>query len=66
MLLLVAAFIAIGLDPAVRWLVRRGLSRPLAVAVIAVIALGLFAGFVAAAFPPLAKEAGQLARNGPR
>ncbi len=65
-LLLVAAFIAIGLDPAVRWLVRRGLSRPLAVAVIAVIALGLFAGFVAAAFPPLAKEAGGLARNGPR
>ncbi len=65
-LLLVAAFIAIGLDPAVRWLVRRGLSRPVAVAVIAVIALGLFAGFVAAAFPPLAKEAGQLARNGPR
>jgi len=65
-LLLVAAFIAIGLDPAVRWLVRRGLSRPVAVAVIAVIALGLFAGFVAAAFPPLAKEAGQLAHNGPR
>jgi predicted PurR-regulated permease PerM len=65
-LLLVAAFIAIGLDPAVRWLVRRGLSRPVAVAVIAVIALGLFAGFVAAAFPPLAKEAGQLAQSGPR
>jgi len=65
-LLLVAAFIAIALDPAVRWLVRRGLSRPVAVAVIAVIALGLFAGFVAAAFPPLAKEAGQLAQSGPR
>ncbi len=65
-LLLVAAFIAIGLDPAVRWLVRRGVSRPVAVAVIAVIALGLFAGFVAAAFPPLAKEAGQLAQSGPR
>jgi len=65
-LLLVAAFIAIGLDPAVRWLVRRGLSRPVAVAVIAVIALGLFAGFVAAAFPPLAREASELARNGPR
>ncbi len=65
-LLLVAAFIAIGLDPAVRWLVRRGLSRPVAVAVIAVIALGLFAGFVAAAFPPLAKEASQLAQSGPR
>jgi len=65
-LLLVAAFIAIGLDPAVRWLVRRGLSRPVAVAVIAVIALGLFAGFVAAAFPPLAREAGELAQSGPR
>jgi len=65
-LLLVAAFVAIGLDPAVRWLVRRGLSRPLAVALIAVIALGLLAAFLAAAFPPLVKEASQLADSGPR
>jgi len=65
-LLLIAAFIAIGLDPAVRWLVRRGLSRPVAVAVIAVIALGLFAGFLAAAFPPLAREATQLVDAAPR
>jgi predicted PurR-regulated permease PerM len=64
--LLVATFIAIGLDPAVRWLVRRGLSRPVAVAVIAVIALGLFAGFLAAAFPPLAREATQLVDAAPR
>jgi len=65
-LLLIAAFIAIGLDPAVRWLVRRGLSRPVAVAVIAVVALGLFAGFLAAAFPPLAREATQLVDAAPR
>src|SRR3954453_20505309 len=30
-LFLVAAFIAVGLDPAVRWLVRRGLRRSIAV-----------------------------------
>jgi len=65
-LLLIAVFVAIGLDPAVRWLVRRGLSRPVAVAVIAVLALGLFAGFLAAAFPPLAREATQLVDAAPR
>ena len=65
-LLLIAVFVAIGLDPAVRWLVRRGLSRPVAVAVIAVVALGLFAGFLAAAFPPLAREATQLVDAAPR
>ena len=65
-LLLIAAFVAIGLDPAVRFLVRRGLSRPLAVAVIALVALGLFAAFLAAALPPLAREAGQLIDSAPR
>lgn len=65
-LLLIAAFVAIGLDPAVRWLVRRRLSRPRAVAVIALLALLLLGGFLAAAFPPLAKEATQLVAAAPR
>ena len=59
-LLLVSAFVAIGLDPAVRWLVKHGMSRPVAVAVIAVIFIGAVAGFAAAAYPPIAREATQL------
>ena len=65
-ILLVAAFIAIGLDPAVRWLVRRGLSRPAAVAVIAVLFLSLVAAFAAAAYTPLAHEATQLIDAAPK
>ena len=65
-LLLVAVFVAIGLDPAVRWLVRRGLSRPRAVALIAVVAVLLLGAFLAAALPPLAREATQLVNAAPR
>ncbi len=65
-LLLVAAFIAIGLDPAVRWLVRHGLSRSAAVAVIAVVFLGLVGAFAAAAYAPLAHEATQLINATPK
>src|SRR5690242_10430043 len=48
-LVVVALFIAVGLDPAVRWLERRaGLTRPLAVlAVITVVLLALVLFFVA-------------------
>ncbi len=54
-------FLAVGLDPAVRWLYRRGLRRWLAVTVVIVAALGVFAGFVALAVPVIATQAGHLA-----
>lgn len=56
LLLLVAAFVAVGLDPAVRWLVGRGLRRGLAVAVIAIGFVGAVAAFAAAAIPPLTRQ----------
>jgi predicted PurR-regulated permease PerM len=65
-ILLVAAFVAIGLDPAVRFLVRRGLSRAVAVTVIALLLLLSVAGFGAAAFPPISREATQLYNAAPR
>jgi predicted PurR-regulated permease PerM len=65
LLVLVSAFIAIGLDPAVGFLVRRGLRRAFAVATIAVLALGAVAGFVAAAVPPITAEATQLVKKAP-
>ena len=43
-LILVAAFIAVGLDPAVRWLVKRGLKRGIAVLVIILATLGFSRG----------------------
>jgi len=65
LLIVLAAFIAIGLDPAVAFLVGKGLRRAVAVTVIALLALACVAGFVAAAAPPLAKQASQLASQAP-
>ncbi len=60
LLVLIAAFIAIGLDPAVRWLVGRGMRRTFAVGLIAVGFLAVVAAFVTAAFPPLTRQYQQL------
>jgi predicted PurR-regulated permease PerM len=51
-----ALFIAAGLEPAVRWLTRRRLPRPAAVAVILLAAAGVVAIFVLAAVPPLTAQ----------
>jgi predicted PurR-regulated permease PerM len=64
-LILIAAFLAVGLDPAVRWLVRRGLHRGLAVLVITLAALGFFGGFVAAIAPPIASQSTSLVKHAP-
>jgi predicted PurR-regulated permease PerM len=64
-LLLIAAFLAVGLEPAVAWFVKRGLRRSLAVLVISVAALGFFGGFVAAVAPPIAKQSSQLVKKAP-
>jgi predicted PurR-regulated permease PerM len=64
-LILIAAFLAVGLDPAVRWLVRRGLRRSLAVLVIIAASLGFFGGFIAAVAPPIARQSTQLVKHAP-
>jgi predicted PurR-regulated permease PerM len=61
-----ALFLAIGLDPAVQWLVRRRLPRWAAVTVIAVLTVGAVGGFLAAAIPPLVAQATQFADQLPR
>ena len=53
-----AAFLAIGLDPVVRFLQRRGLRRGWAVAVVFIGVIGLFAGFIAAVLGAPTKTAG--------
>jgi predicted PurR-regulated permease PerM len=60
-----ALFIAIGLDPAVRWL-GRWLPRGLSVAAVAFGAVAVFGGFVALAVPPLIGEVTALVHAAPK
>ena len=60
-----AMFIAIGLDPIVGWLVRHRMPRWAAVLTVIVCALAITAAFLAAAIPPLASEATSLGHQIP-
>ncbi|MGI5243539.1 AI-2E family transporter [Dactylosporangium sp. CA-139066] len=59
-----ALFLAIGLDPFVRRL-GRVMSRGLAVLTVTVVMLGIVAGFLAAAIPPLVTQSTNLAHDLP-
>lgn len=65
-LIVVSAFLAIGLNPAVEFLHRRGLKRGLAVASVIGVVLLFFGGFVAAAVPPVARQATELRETLPK
>jgi predicted PurR-regulated permease PerM len=60
-----ALFLAIGLEPAVSVLARRWLPRWAAVLTVIVVVLAVTGGFLAAAIPPLAREAGQFVTQAP-
>lgn len=60
-----ALFIAAGLDPLVSWLTRHRLPRWAAVTVVVVGMLGVIAGFLSVAIPPLAAQATALANELP-
>lgn len=64
-LVLVAGFLAVGLDPAVRRLEGFGLSRGAAVGGIFLTALVFIGAFVLAVVPPLAGQVADFARNFP-
>src|SRR3984957_13100653 len=51
-----ALFIAIGLNPIIEFLINRGRSRDLSVIVVVCAFLALTAGFVVAAVPPISHE----------
>lgn len=65
-LALVALFVAVSLDPAVRWLVRHGVARPWAVTIILLVALAAVASVIALVMPPLITEATELSQNLPK
>jgi predicted PurR-regulated permease PerM len=55
-----ALFIAAGLDPVVSWLTRRRVPRWAAVIIVLLGVVGIVAGFLAAAIPPLAAQTSNL------
>lgn len=61
----IALFIALGLDPVVRFLMRRGLNRPLAVTSTMVGLLAIFAGFMALIIPTLVTQITQFISRAP-
>jgi predicted PurR-regulated permease PerM len=61
----VAFFLALGLEPAASWFVKRKLPRWAATTLVFVIFLALMGAFVAAAIPPLAQQAGELVNQAP-
>ena len=65
LLVFVAGFLAVGLDPAVTWLEKKGVKRGLAVAIVFVSLLLFLVGFVAAVVPPLVEQVTNFATNLP-
>jgi predicted PurR-regulated permease PerM len=63
--ILIAMFIAVSLDPAVRWLIRRGMRRSIAVGIIFTLTLALLTAFLISITPPLAGQAAKLADDVP-
>jgi predicted PurR-regulated permease PerM len=63
--IMIALFIAVSLDPVVRWMVRRGVTRPQAVAIIFVLAMAVTAILVWAFVPPMVRQGNQLISDFP-
>lgn len=60
-----ALFLALGIDPAVSWLERRKLPRWLAILIVLVAILAVFAGLVLAIIPVIADQVGALIKQAP-
>jgi predicted PurR-regulated permease PerM len=64
-LIALSFFIAVGLEPIVAFLHRRGIRRGLAVTIVSLAAVGVLAGFLALAIPPLVNEIDKLVKLAP-
>lgn len=64
-LVLVSAFLAIGLDPAVQWLEQRHLSRGRAVGLVLLAVTAFFVGFALAVVPPIISQGQQFVQAVP-
>ncbi|MGO9158452.1 AI-2E family transporter [Mycobacterium sp.] len=61
----VAFFLALGLEPAISWFVNRKLPRWAATTLVFVIFLAMMGAFLAAAIPPLVQQASELVKQAP-
>lgn len=61
----VSVFLAFGVDPVLRWLMRRGVKRGLAILLVFVGLTAVFAGFAAMVVPVLTDQGTQLAQQAP-
>ena len=61
-----ALFLALGVDPAVSFLERHKVPRPLAIVIVLVVILGVFAGFIFAIIPVIADQVGNLITQVPK
>ncbi|MBT0772097.1 AI-2E family transporter [Kineosporia sp. J2-2] len=64
-LVVIAAFLAVGLDPVVRFLQRRGVRRGGAVAIVFIGVIGIFGGFAAIIIPDMVDQATELIDSAP-
>jgi predicted PurR-regulated permease PerM len=64
-LLVVSAFLAVGLNPAVEVLMRRGMTRGRAVGIVLAVVVLAFLGFLLAIVPPIVDQTQSLVKNGP-
>lgn len=60
-----ALFIALGLDPVVRWLEKRKVPRPLGIVLVLLVLLGLVAIFFATLIPTIVEQTTQLVTKAP-
>ncbi|MEU1392457.1 MULTISPECIES: AI-2E family transporter [unclassified Nonomuraea] len=65
LLIVTSLFLAVGLDPAVRWLEEHRLPRWAAITAVFTAVIVLFAGFAMAIIPALSEQAGQFAEQLP-
>ena len=65
-LIIVSMFLAVGLNPAVEWMGRRGLRRSYSVLVVVVVVLGAVALFLVALVPVIADQVALIVDNAPK
>ena len=64
-LIVVSMFLAIGLNPLVESLMRRGMRRTMAIAIVFFVVIGAFVGFGFAVVPPVAEQSDAFVQNIP-
>ncbi|MFC5338886.1 AI-2E family transporter [Leucobacter denitrificans] len=65
MYVIAALFIALGLDPLVRWLESHGIKRPLGIAIVFLSFILLLSGILAVVIPMIANQIALLVQNAP-